>query len=205
MAYRLILNGKKAELTSIREAIDQARTHSHIEVRVTWEAGDMSRLVNEACKDGCRRLIIGGGDGSLKQAVDALMQQPADVRPELAMLPLGTANDFATACTIPAEPVAALTLAQSGQAYAVDCVQANDEYFINVASGGFGAQVTNNTPVQLKNFLGGGAYTLSGLTQSLNFSPYQGKLHLPDMSVQAEVIVAAVCNGRQAGGGQQLA
>ena len=67
------------------------------------------------------------------------------------------------------------------------------------------AQVTSNTPVALKNFLGGGAYTLSGLVHAVNFVPYWGKVRIPGDTMQAEAIVGAVCNGRQAGGGQQLA
>ncbi len=202
---RLIINGKKAGLESVRSAIYQARQNSDIDVRVTWESGDVSRLVNEAYAEDCKRLVIGGGDGSVKEMVDALMQLPENKRPELAILPLGTANDFATACAIPSESFAALQLAQTGTANFVDCVNANDQYFINVASGGFGAEVTTNTPVELKNFLGGGAYTLQGLIQSLNFTPYKGELLMPQMSLQGGAIVGAVCNGRQAGGGQQLA
>jgi YegS/Rv2252/BmrU family lipid kinase len=96
-------------------------------------------------------------------------------------------------------------LAQNGDFCLIDAVKANQYHFINVASGGFGAQVTANTPVALKNFLGGGAYTLSGLVQAINFEPFHGKVNLSHESFSDEVIVGAVCNGRQAGGGQQLA
>jgi len=205
MDIRVILNGKKAALVPIRTAIFSARESSRVEVRVTWEAGDMYRLVQEACAEGCRRLVAGGGDGTVNEVVDALLRLPTAERPELAILPLGTANDFATACSIPTVPLAALGLAQSGQACAIDAVRANEFHFINVASGGFGAQVTANTPVALKNFLGGGAYTLSGLVQALNFVPYHGELRMPQASLKDDVIVGAVCNGKQAGGGQQLA
>ena len=61
------------------------------------------------------------------------------------------------------------------------------------------------TPVELKNFLGGGAYTLSGLVQAVNFSSFHGEVRLPEESFRDNVVVGAVCNGRQAGGGQQLA
>lgn len=205
MNIRIILNGKKAGLDSVREAIYEVRSASNVEVRTTWEGGDVDRLVQEACAEGCERLVAGGGDGTVKEMVDALMRLPQKNRPELAILPLGTANDFASACAIPNDPLSALTLAQSGTAFAVDCVQANDQFFINVASGGFGAQVTVNTPVELKNFLGGGAYTISGLIQALKFVPYQGELRTPEGSLMRVAILAAVCNGRQAGGGQQLA
>lgn len=205
MDLRLILNGKKAAIEPVRAAIYSARSNQSIEVRVTWESGDVYRLVREAHNEGCQRLVVGGGDGTVKEIVDALMQLLPNERPELAILPLGTANDFATACTIPSDPLSALALAQSGSASTIDCVQANNQYFINVASGGFGAQVTTNTPVQLKNFLGGGAYTINGLIQAVNFEPYQGEMLLPGISLQKEVVIGAVCNGRQAGGGQQLA
>ena len=205
MNIRVILNGKKAGLEPVRSAIYAARENGDVEVRVTWEAGDVERLVQEAVTDGCQRLVAGGGDGTVNEVVDAVLKLPADDRPELAILPLGTANDFSTGCAIPVEPLAALKLAQSGEPFAVDAGRANDFHFINVASGGFGAQVTTNTPVALKNFLGGGAYTLSGLVQAVNFVPYQGKLRIPGESMENEVVVGAVCNGRQAGGGQQLA
>lgn len=205
MDIRIILNGKKAGLEPVRSAIYSARENSQVDVRVTWEAGDINRLVQEARAEECRRLVAGGGDGTVNEVVNAVLSLPIDERPELAILPLGTANDFATGCAIPVDPMAALDLAQFGKACAVDGARANESHFINVASGGFGAQVTSSTPIALKNFLGGGAYTFYGLAQALSFVPYQGKLRIPGESLQNDVIVGAVCNGRQAGGGQQLA
>ena len=202
---RIILNGKKAGLESVRSAINRVRDHGPVEVRVTWEAGDVARMTREAIADGCTRLVIGGGDGSVKEIAEALLRLKAADRPELAILPLGTANDFAAGCSIPLDPFEALTLARTGLVYRVDGVRANDEYFVNIASGGFGAQVTSTTPVALKNFIGGGAYTLSAVVQAVGFVPYKGKLRLPDESATGNVIVGAVCNGRQAGGGQILA
>ena len=205
MDIRVIINGKKAGLEPVRSAIFKARESGKVEVRATWEGGDVERLVHEAVHDGCQRVVAAGGDGTVKEVADAILHLSADERPDLAVMPLGTANDFATACAIPADHLSALQLAQAGKVQNVDAVKANEHYFMNVASGGFGAQVTANTPVALKNFLGGGAYTLSGLVQAVNFAPYQGEMHLPDESVRSDVIVGAVCNGRQAGGGQQLA
>ncbi len=205
MNIRLILNGKKAGIELLRQSIFQARESGSIEVRVTWEGGDVERFVREAIQEGCQRIMIGGGDGSVKEVVDAMMKFDEAQRPELAILPLGTANDFATACNIPADYSQALSLALNGQAVPVDCIKANDEHFMNVASGGFGAYVTASTPVELKNFLGGGAYTLHGLLKTLDFKPNDGVLTIPDHTLTGRVIVSAICNGRQAGGGQQLA
>ncbi len=205
MKIRIILNGKKASLIPVREAIFAARERSKLEVRATWEAGDVRRLVSEAISEGCTRIVAGGGDGTVNEVVDALMAHAEDQRPELALLPLGTANDFASACTIPLEHSEALKLAQTGISVQIDTVQANTRFFFNIASAGFGAQVTVNTPVALKNFLGGGAYTLAGMVQALNFSPYAGTVRLPENEGKSTLVVGAVCNGPQAGGGQVLA
>ena len=202
----IILNGKKAGYETVRSAINTLREeHDDIAVRATYEYGDIERFLNEAVRDGVKRLIVGGGDGSVNEMVDAMAKLPRDKRPELGILPLGTANDFATACQIPMESLEALRLAVSGTAVSVDIAKANDRHFMNMATISFGAQVTAETPVELKNFLGGGAYTLAGVLQSFKFVPYEGKIKTPDFETERPGVVGAVCNGRQAGGGQVLA
>ncbi|GEM79325.1 putative lipid kinase YegS-like protein [Vibrio superstes NBRC 103154] len=205
MLTRLILNGKKAGLESVREAVYALREQGYdLQVRPTWEEGDVERLVREAAEQGVKRLIVGGGDGTVNEVVSAVLKHDLN-HLELSVLPLGTANDFATACEIPSEPIDALNLAISGESYWVDAGSANEKYFMNIATAGFGAQVTATTPVVLKNFLGGGAYTLSGLVQAINFQPFPGTVIHDDKATLANVVVGAVCNGRTAGGGQPLA
>lgn len=203
---RIILNGKKAGYDSVRSAISTLRKEVEgVEVRVTYEYGDVERFVSEAIKDGVKRLVIGGGDGSVNEIVDAMAKFPRDQRPELAILPLGTANDFATACQIPSDSLEALRLAVSGRCTSVDIAKANERHFANMATAGFGAQVTAETPVELKNFLGGGAYTLTGVIKAINFVPYKGKIKIADFESEGTGVLGAICNGRQAGGGQVLA
>jgi len=203
---RLILNGKKADRPDVREGVARVRRAGQpLEVRVTWEGGDAARLVAEAAREGVDRVVVGGGDGSVNEIANGLMALDPAVRPELGILPLGTANDFATACGLPRDAAAALLLAVTGTAVPVDLGRANDAYFANIAAGGFGAAVTADTPVELKNFLGGGAYTVMGLVKALDFRPYACAIRTADGAVEGSVVVGAVCNGRQAGGGQPLA
>lgn len=203
---RIILNGKKAGFDTVRSAIATLREEvERVEVRVTYEYGDVQRFVNEAVTDGVKRLVIGGGDGTVNEVVDALAKLPRETRPILAILPLGTANDFATACKIPLESLEALRFAVSGTPVSIDIAKANERHFVNIATAGFGAQVTAETPVELKNFLGGGAYTLMGLLKAIDFVPYKGSIKTPDFEMEQTGIIAAVCNGIQAGGGQLLA
>ena len=203
---RVILNGKRALDEEFRDAVMQLRSEGfRVEVRVTWEYGDIIRFVKEAAEDGVHRVVVAGGDGSLNEAVNGLMALDEAVRPELAILPMGTANDFATAADLPELPLEALRLAIEGTARRADVVQANERYFINVASSGFGAQVVADTPPSLKNFLGGGAYTLSAVIKALNYTSHEGRLVMDDIEIEGRSIANVVCNSRQAGGGQMLA
>ncbi len=192
-------------MEEIREAVSILRAESHtIEVRVTWEYGDAIRFVKEASREGIERIVSAGGDGTLNEVVNGLAQLPKEQRPQLAILPLGTANDFATACEIPHYPLEALRLALEGEAVSIDIVRANERYFINVATGGIGAQITAETPPELKNFLGGGAYTLSAVMKALSFEHSHGKMISENGELEGAFVASALCNGRQAGGGQVL-
>jgi lipid kinase YegS len=160
--------------------------------------------VNEASREGVKRIVAAGGDGTLNEVISGLSSLPKEQRPEVAILPLGTANDFATACEIPHYPLEALRLALEGEATLVDVAKANERYFMNVATGGIGAQITAETPSELKNFLGGGAYTLSAVMKALSFTHSHGKMISEDGELEGAFIASALCNGRQAGGGQLL-
>ncbi|HEY3412942.1 MAG TPA: diacylglycerol kinase family protein [Armatimonadota bacterium] len=54
-------------------------------------------LVRRACDDGYRTILVCGGDGTVSEAANALMEIHRTERPTLGILPAGTANDFARA------------------------------------------------------------------------------------------------------------
>jgi lipid kinase YegS len=176
-----------------------------LDVRCTWEGGDAERFAQEAVRDGVDVLVAGGGDGTLHEAVNGLMKVEPAAEIAVGVLPLGTANDFARGCGIPLAPYDALKLAASGSPVPVDVAQANGVFFVNVASGGFGAQVTTGTPTELKKLVGGGAYALVGLLTAAKMTPYEGRFVSPSESAQGSFIALAVGNARQAGGGFQVA
>jgi lipid kinase YegS len=206
-SIRILLNGKAAASMELRESVQALRDKGvGVEVRVTWEKGDAIRLVREAAAEDVRRIVAAGGDGTLHEIVNGLMALPPSQRPELAILPMGTANDFARSCTLPLVIDEALRLAVEGTVVPVDVGSVNEHYFLNVASSGFGAEVTAATPPELKRFLGGASYALMGLVLSLNLQPHDGEVTLPgDRRVSGDaILVGAVGNGRQAGGGVSL-
>jgi lipid kinase YegS len=200
----LILNGKVAGNDALRAAVARQRAAGHrIEVRVTWEEGDAQRFVSEAGEGDL--VVAAGGDGTLNEVVHGLMDLSGAVRPILGIVPLGTANDFATGCGIPRDPAKALALCMRGEAVPIDVGKANDHWFINAASSGFGAEITATTSPELKLLLGPAAYAVMGAILAINLHHYQGRLTLPDREITGSGPVAIVGNGSQAGGGIQVA
>jgi lipid kinase YegS len=200
---QLILNGKAPGIDALRNAIEQQRAVGHrIKVRVTVKKGDARRFAAEAGE--AELLIAAGGDGTLNEVVHGLMDLSEDARPALGIVPLGTANDFANGCGIPPELEKALALCLEGRALPIDIGKANEHWFLNAASVGFGAEVTATTPPELKRLLGHAAYTVMGAILAGNVHHYHGKLTLPDREITGSGPVAIVGNGRQTGGGIQV-
>jgi hypothetical protein len=56
----------------------------------------------------------------------------------------------------------------SGSPTKIDVGRMNDQYFINVASAGFGAEVTATTPQDMKKLLGGVAYSIMGFIKAFH-------------------------------------
>ena len=202
----LILNGKSADNVPLREAVMAQREKGQdLQVRVTWEKGDAVRYVDEAVQLGAATVIAGGGDGTINEVAAALAQVAQEKRPALGILPLGTANDFATSTSIPEEMDKALALALLGKTTAIDIVRVNDDhYFINMATGGFGTRITTETPERLKAALGGVSYLIHGLMRMDTLKPDRCEIRGEGFQWQGDALVIGIGNGRQAGGGQQL-
>lgn len=204
---QVIVNGKNADDPGLREALTLAeRLGHHIVLRVTQKQSDVARFVSERAGRPCDVIVAAGGDGSINEVLNAILTSRLSPEPSLAVIPLGTANDFAKGCGIPLDhPAYALELAWTGVAQRIDVGRANDRFFINVATGGFGAEVAANTPAAAKKVLGGLAYAVTGLLKALSITPYPARLATPDERWEGNMIVFTVGNGRQAGGGIPVA
>ncbi|EMI48263.1 lipid kinase [Stenotrophomonas maltophilia AU12-09] len=209
--WRMILNGKSAGDDDLRSAVGHWRQQGvQLEVRVTWEEGDAERYVAEAIDHGVDVIVAAGGDGTLSAVAETLAHrdEPAEALPSLALVPMGTANDFATSAGIPTEPQQAFALIGQASARAVDLLRVDADggtwWCANLASGGFGTQVTVETDAGLKKMLGGLAYVITGIAKLGRIEPITARLTGPDFAWEGGFIALGIGNGRQAGGGQQL-
>lgn len=116
-----------------------------IEVTPSRDVGDLEACVREVVAAGADKLVVAGGDGSIHEAVNGIMA--ANGAAKLGVIPVGTGNDFAKACSIPLDwQLAGQQLAQRLRDRTllrrVDLGRMNSRYFANGAGIGFDAEVT---------------------------------------------------------------
>lgn len=198
----VILHGKEAQNEEVRAAILAKREEGwDLAVRPTWEAGDAQRLVKEAVEAGYPIVVAGGGDGTLRDVAEALVETNSGA--SLVLLPLGTANDFAHAADSGLTPVEALSMLDV-EPTAIDVGNMDGHLFINMATGGFGSRVTASTSEDLKKILGAGAYLITGLSRFSELRSSYGRFKGPDFAWEGDFLALGIGNGRTAGGGQAL-
>ena len=212
MKATLIVNpasgGEKAldHLPTIRARLQEAV--GELEVVVTQGEGDALEAAKRAVQDGCERLFVAGGDGTLNEALNGVAQVEGGLAAiTLGVIPLGTGNDFATAIGLPEQPEEAIEHLLAGRAHPIDVGRVNGRVFINVSAGGFIAEVSDAVPSTLKTVLGKLAYLVGGARVLLDYEPVGVEVRASDgAEPSAERLHAfAVCNSRLIGGGRLIA
>ena len=205
----LVLHRKSANEPYVKEAVRAVRKLGvDFRVLVPFNKKEKPRIVREALDRGAQRIIAGGGDGTINAVADALLAAGEDYSDvTLGVMPLGTANDFARGLDLPSQDLTeCLHIACKKPGRRIDVGVLNGRHFINVASAGFGAEITATTPIMLKKALGGSAYTLMGMIKALNLNPYSVRLLVPgEEPVEGRMLFMAVGNNHFAGGGFDVA
>ena len=124
---------------------------------------NLIQVVASAVSVGCKRIIAAGGDGTVNAVVNAIMRLPRQQRPRLAILPLGTANDFAGTLMLPDDISTACALVSESEMYVpMDIVEVRStdfvRYFANVAAGGNSVRVTEEITPEIKERWGAFCY-----------------------------------------------
>lgn len=127
----------------------------------------IERATREAADGRPDRLAVAGGDGSIGPV--AVVAAAADI--PLAVVPTGTANDFARSMGIPLELEAACSLAAGeGRERTIDVLRAGDRAFLNSAAIGLSV-IAANRARPLKRPLGPLAYAVGAVRAGLTARP----------------------------------
>ena len=142
--------------------------------------------------------LVAGGDGTVNYVVNVLKRNNIDV--PLAILPVGTANDFAT--LLGAREADIVDLCEDiieGTEIRVDAGVANGKYYVNVLSCGLFTDISQKTPTILKNTFGKLAYYVGGIGEITRFRSMHLTLESDGGSFDGNCLIFFVFNGQTAG------
>jgi len=185
----------------------------------TSKRGDALNLAVQACRKGVTFIIACGGDGTISEVANGILNSGKDV--ELGILPSGTGGDFRRTLEIPSQSRTAARILRTGRTRRIDVgrvsfVANNGEettrYFLGVASCGLSTKVIERVKREgsnwlPSNWLGGRASFGASLIQTAMRSEGTQIVVKLDESHERHLSVVNFCvaNARYFGGGMKIA
>lgn len=210
MNLALIINPPSPDaVEALRCGVERLRAEGHVvHPRLTFEQGDAHRFAWKSAELGADLLVVAGGDGTINEVVNGLQDWGLDrgegrALPRLGIVPLGTGNDLAGGLGIEGgDPEGALVAAAGGVPYEVDVARVNGRYFLNVSTGGIGAEATDETSSELKRVLGPVAYLVTGVRKFVQLRASHARFTAGAETVyDGRFLLFAVGNAWRTGGG----
>jgi YegS/Rv2252/BmrU family lipid kinase len=190
-------SGENTIITDIDKVVAVHQKYDYLVVpyRISFEY-ELSKAF-EGIDSTYKYILVAGGDGTVDNVVNHMKLLNIDL--PIAVLPTGTANDFAKYLGIPLEVDLACEQILNSKAKMIDIGKINDKYFVNVASTGLFTDISQKTSVTLKNTMGKLAYYVKGIEQFPNFKKLKIKVASKEIEYDGEMYLMLVFNGKTAG------
>jgi YegS/Rv2252/BmrU family lipid kinase len=172
--------------------------------------GHATELAYQAVAEGFSSVTALGGDGTVHEVVNGLMQHPSTDRPLFGIIPLGSGNDFAINNGIHEDPIKAIDQMLTGTTKSIDMGRLEDNtggiaYWDNTLGIGFDASVT----IQSRKItrLQGFPMYLWAVVQTIirHHDVAQMSIQTDRETIEQDVLMLVLCNGPREGGGFHVA
>lgn len=176
-------------------------------MEIDWVETGGSEDVIEAAQDWREGLlIVAGGDGTINDAVNGLGRAGFPKGVTLGILPAGTGNDLAATLEIPDDADLAEGVIRGNRVRTLDVARVRsdgvgEQFFINVATGGLGAEISDANEGELKERWGKLSYLRASLEVAKDFDVREVTLSLDGEKREVRAVNVVVGNCRYAGGG----
>jgi YegS/Rv2252/BmrU family lipid kinase len=188
------------------------RAGVRIDVELTTRPREGEAIAHAAALDGRRRILVAGGDGSVHDVVNGIMNAGLDEndRVTLAVAPGGTGNDWARSLGIGRDPQAVVAAFVGGRTRLLDvgvidfpdAQPPTRRWFVNVAGAGYDAHVIARLPERIPSSLAYFKGALSGLS---SYRSPMFHVAADGESVDGRLLLALVANGRYCGNRMDVA
>jgi diacylglycerol kinase (ATP) len=151
-------------------------------------------------------LLVAGGDGTINDVVNGLGNAGFPEGVTLGILPAGTGNDLAATLEIPDDAEQSEAVIRQRRVRTLDVARVRSEgigerFFVNVATGGLGAEISSANDEKLKKRWGKLSYLRASLEVARNFEVRELTVYVDGRGHQLEAVNIAVGNCRYTGGG----
>lgn len=172
------------------------------ELAISDKKGQIVELAEKAVRDKFSPIIVAGGDGTIGDAANGLMQAAQFTNgqvPPLGIMPAGSANDLVYALGLPTDLNDAAKVIAAGKTKAMDLGRLNERYFINNSGAGLEPYVTIKH--EKIHWIKGMARYLVAAVQAIMDQPeWQGRLTWDGGEYNGKFSMISVGNGRRTGG-----
>lgn len=201
--YNLIFNpvaGKQKTFKNL-EIVKHILDERKIEYAVYKSGGihDAEYIARDLTTKRETDLIVLGGDGTLNEVLNGIVDPS---KCNLGLIPSGTGNDFAERMGIPLDAEKAILRIIEGEAKPIDYIDVSGTRSMNVA--GLGIDVDVLERCQRGKMKGKLKYLISLIQSLFTFKGYNVHIEAEGVSEDRKVLICAVCNGAQFGGGIKI-
>ena len=213
MAMRRLLivmnprSGTRCGLTVMEQVTPTfAAAGIELDVRVTEGPGHARSMMKSADLSGFDGLCVAGGDGTVHEVTDGLMQRGDPISVPLGIIPAGTCNTLAQHLQFD-DPLEAARQIVAGETLPIDVVRVllNDEVIYCLDIVGWGAVSDINATAERLRWLGPSRYGVAALWQILRAKRRRATLSLDGQTIDDEFLFVIACNPKYTGSGMKLA
>jgi diacylglycerol kinase (ATP) len=167
---------------------------------VSEQRGQPVQLVEKAVLDGFEPIIVAGGDGTIGEAAIGIARAKKNGHfGVLGVIPLGTANDFASNLGIPLDLTEAAKVIGANKTRTIDVCKAGDRYFLNNSAMGLEPYIT--VLEKKMTFLKGiPRYLAAALKGILQNPSWQARIDWDNGSYEGPLTLISVGNAPRTGG-----
>jgi diacylglycerol kinase (ATP) len=204
MHVRVILNpyanrwGAQRKLPLVESALAEGGVRADIAVTSAPEVA--IALARQAALDGYDAVVAAGGDGTVSEVVNGLIQASGDgPTVPLGILPIGTGNDLNDMSGMPRVLSEAVAIIAGGHTRQIDAGRVNDRYFANNCALAMEPMVTIEN-IKIKRLSGNTRYLVALVRALLKLKAWQMRIRWDEGEIEGPMLLLSVCNGPRTGG-----
>jgi len=199
MQFLFIINpisGNEDKSHLLRMVKAELKTDDKLTIFKTTGENDTEKIQQQLKKENFDRVLVAGGDGTVKLAAEAM----GDHALPIGILPAGSANGLASDLDLPEQPKKFIPIALYGKTRKIDAININDELGLHISDFGLNAELIKEyESSSLRGKLGYAINSITTLFQSKG--PYEFEISTEKESFTKKGIMLALANSKKFGTG----